>query len=202
MRPNFDENGLVPAVVQDRDTGEVLMLAYMNNEAWEKTLNEGVVHFFSRKRQRLWKKGETSSHVIQVDGIFLDCDADSVLILGKVDGPACHTGARSCFFNGVRGGNAPILSELSRVVKARASAPDADSYTASLLKGGINACAKKVGEEAVEVVLAAAREDAGRLVEECADLLYHVAVLLTLRGCSLEAVLEELGNRRRCKTGA
>ncbi|MEW6243026.1 MAG: bifunctional phosphoribosyl-AMP cyclohydrolase/phosphoribosyl-ATP diphosphatase HisIE [Bacillota bacterium] len=202
MRPNFDEKGLVPAVVQDQDTGEVIMLAHMNDEAWEKTLNEGAAYFFSRKRQRLWKKGETSGHIIRVNGIFLDCDADAVLILGKAHGPACHTGARSCFFNGVRGNNVPVLPELSRVVESRASTPDADSYTARLFHGGLNACAKKVGEEAVEVVLAAAREDAARLVEECADLLYHVTVLLRLRGCSLEAVLEELGKRRRGNTCA
>lgn len=193
----FDENGLVACVVQDWSSGEVLTLAYMNDEALKRTRETGEVHFFSRSRNRLWHKGETSGNVQRVRALRYDCDRDAVLALVEPAGPACHTGERSCFFNG---DTAPTpheaLPTLVRTIAARQSQAPASSYTAQLLADD-KLRQDKVREEADEVVRAAAAESDERLRAEAADLVYHVGVLLQARGVSFAEVFEELNARRR-----
>jgi phosphoribosyl-ATP pyrophosphohydrolase/phosphoribosyl-AMP cyclohydrolase len=195
----FDERGLVPCVVQDWRTGEVLTLAYMNREALERTRETGQTHFFSRSRQELWHKGATSGNVQNVRALRYDCDEDSLLALVEPAGPACHTGERTCFY---RGDMAPApheaLAALERTIaERRAAAPAASaSYTAELLADPPRIGAK-VEEEAEEVARAAREESDGRVAEEAADLLYHLTVLLASRDLSLTQALEELNGRRR-----
>jgi phosphoribosyl-ATP pyrophosphohydrolase/phosphoribosyl-AMP cyclohydrolase len=205
--PKWNEQGLVPAIVQDARTGEVLMLAWMNAEAWRRTLDTGEAHFWSRSRQSLWHKGETSGHVQRVVEARLDCDADTVLLRVDPAGPACHTGERSCFYTTIgeksesgervsdRAGN--VLEELYRVIQDRQKNPPPGSYTAKLLAEGLGRAAQKVGEEAVEVVVAALSQSDERLVSECADLAYHALVLLAARGVPLSRVEKELAARRK-----
>src|SRR5436190_9470126 len=175
----FDEQGLVPCVVQDWHTGEVLTLAYMNGEALRRTRETGEIHFFSRSRQRLWHKGETSGNVQAVKAIRYDCDGDALVALVEPAGPACHTGQRSCFHRGELEPGAPFeaLPVLERTIADRAVARPEGSYTVSLLRNPPRAGAK-VQEEAEEVVRAAREESDERLAEEAADLIYHLAVLL------------------------
>lgn len=192
----FDAAGLIPVVAQDRASGDVLMVAYANAEALARTAETGFAHFWSRSRHALWKKGETSSHVLRVIEVLNDCDRDTLLYLVEPTGPACHTGSRTCF------GDASVtaagmLEELARVVADRATAPPADSYTARLLAKGLDHILKKIGEEATEVVLAAKGESDDRLAEETADLLYHVLVALHQRGLPLARVMDVLRERRR-----
>jgi phosphoribosyl-ATP pyrophosphohydrolase/phosphoribosyl-AMP cyclohydrolase len=196
----FDERGLIPAVVQEAETGEVLMVAWMNQEAFDATLRTGLAHFWSRSRGQLWQKGETSGHVQHVQGVYVDCDADVVLVQVHQEGVACHTGRRTCFFTAVTGAAAAgnMLERLERVVQDRKAAPPAGSYVAGLLARGEAAIARKVGEEAVEVITAAlGGEGDRRLVEEVADLWFHTVVLLGARGIPLRDVLEELARRQR-----
>jgi phosphoribosyl-ATP pyrophosphohydrolase/phosphoribosyl-AMP cyclohydrolase len=194
----FDARGLLPAVVQEADTGELLMVAWMNREAVAQTLATGLTHFWSRSRQALWRKGETSGHAQHVQGVFVDCDADTLLVQVHQEGVACHTGNRSCFFRAIRGGQAAanMLERLERIIAERRIARPAGSYVASLLAKGEAAVCRKIGEEASEVITAAlGGEGDRRLVEEVADLWFHTLVLLGGRSIPLRAVLEELGRR-------
>ena len=191
----FDASGLVPVVAQDHASGDVLMVAWANVEALARTAETGVAHFWSRSRGALWRKGETSGHELRVLEARADCDRDTLLLVVDPVGPACHTGARSCF-----GDTSPtaagMLEELARVVAERANADVADSYTARLLAKGPDHVLKKVGEEATEVVLAARVQSDERLAEETADLLYHLLVALHQREMPLRRVMEELRRRR------
>jgi phosphoribosyl-ATP pyrophosphohydrolase/phosphoribosyl-AMP cyclohydrolase len=196
----FDERGLIPAVIQAAETGEVLMVAYMDREAVQSTLSSGLTHFWSRSRQAPWRKGETSGHSQHVEGVYADCDADTLLVQVHQDGVACHTGARSCFFNTLQGGApaASMLERIERIVSDRKTSPTSGSYVAGLLAKGEAAVCRKIGEEAVEVVTAAlGGEGDARVVEEVADLWFHTLVLLGERGIALREVMEELARRHR-----
>jgi phosphoribosyl-ATP pyrophosphohydrolase/phosphoribosyl-AMP cyclohydrolase len=195
----FDSRGLVPCVVQDWRTGEVLTLAYMNREALERTNESGETWFFSRSREELWHKGATSGNVQSVRALRYDCDADAVLALVEPAGPACHTGERTCFHNGDTAAAAPheALPALERTVAERRTAADTgSSYTARLLADPPLA-ASKVLEEAEEVTRAAREESDERVREEAADVLYHLDVLLAARGLSVTDAFEVLNARRR-----
>jgi phosphoribosyl-ATP pyrophosphohydrolase/phosphoribosyl-AMP cyclohydrolase len=194
----FDERGLVPCVVQDWRTGEVLTLAYMNEEALERTRSTGETHFWSRSRDELWHKGATSGNVQRVRALRFDCDADAVLALVEPAGPACHTGERTCFHNGQLEPPAPheALPALERTVADRRAERPEGSYTAALLADP-PLIGDKVREEADEVARAAGDESDERVGEEAADVLYHLTVLLAARGLSLADALEELNGRRR-----
>lgn len=191
----FDANGLVPVIAQDRASGDVLMLAWANAEAVAKTAETGFAHFWSRSRKALWRKGETSGHALRVVEARADCDRDTLLLVVEPEGPACHTGSRTCF-----GETSPtaagMLEELARVVQQRAAAPVDASYTARLLAKGPGHVLKKIGEEATEVVLAASGESDERLAAESADLLFHLLVALQQRGVSVASVMDELRRRR------
>jgi phosphoribosyl-ATP pyrophosphohydrolase/phosphoribosyl-AMP cyclohydrolase len=204
LRPKWNELGLAPAIVQDAKTGEVLMLAWMNAEAWQLTQDTGEAHFWSRSRQSLWHKGETSGNVQHVVEIRLDCDEDTILLRVEPAGPACHTGEHSCFFQFVSGrrstvGDQPsnVLDQLYHVILDRKQNPRPDSYTAQLFERGLAEISKKLGEESVEVIVAALGQPDERLVSETADLLYHSLVLLAARNVSLEQVEQELERRRK-----
>jgi phosphoribosyl-ATP pyrophosphohydrolase/phosphoribosyl-AMP cyclohydrolase len=201
-RVRFGADGLVPAVVQDAGTGRVLTQAWMNRESLERTLARGETWFWSRSRQELWRKGATSGNTQAVRAVLLDCDGDSLVVLVDPAGPACHTGAETCFGDALTDGDAPepfaALADLERTVADRAAAGDPESsYTARLLAKGIDTVCKKVGEEATEVVLAAKGAEHGQVVYESADLLYHLAVLWRATGVSLDEVAAELASRRR-----
>jgi phosphoribosyl-AMP cyclohydrolase / phosphoribosyl-ATP pyrophosphohydrolase len=172
------------AIVQDADDGRVLMLAWMDAEAEARTRETGEAWFWSRSRQRLWRKGESSGNTLAVEELRDDCDGDALLVRVRPAGPVCHTGSVSCF--------APALW---RTISERAATRPAGSYTAELLDAGTGACARKVGEEAVEVAVAALDEDDGRVVEEAADLIYHLYVLLASRGIDLAQVDDVLNGR-------
>jgi phosphoribosyl-AMP cyclohydrolase / phosphoribosyl-ATP pyrophosphohydrolase len=194
----FDAKGLLPVIAQDRASGDVLMVAWADAEALAKTAETGVAHFWSRSRRALWKKGETSGNELRVVEARADCDRDALLLIVVPTGPACHTGARTCF-----GDTSPtaagMLEELARVVAERAKAPAEESYTARLLAKGPDQVLKKIGEEATEVVLAARVQSDERLAEESADLLYHLLVALHQRGLPLARVMDELRKRRRSR---
>ena len=194
----FDERGLVPCIVQDWRTGEVLTLAYMNEEALTRTRESGEMHFFSRSRQELWHKGETSGNTQAVKAIRYDCDADAVLALVEPAGPACHTGERTCFHHGELNEGAPFetLPVLERTIAERAANPPPGSYTAKLLDD-VEYAGAKVEEEAEEVVRAAREESDDRVAEEAADVIYHLAVLLRGRGLTLADAERVLDGRRR-----
>jgi phosphoribosyl-ATP pyrophosphohydrolase/phosphoribosyl-AMP cyclohydrolase len=186
--------GLLPAVIQDADSGEVLMLGFMNPEALRLTLSEGRVTFYSRTRESLWTKGETSGNYLEVDSVSADCDADTLLVFARPTGPVCHKGTRSCFA-GVELPPATRLAFLSRledILSDRIARSPEGSYTAELFSQGPSRIAQKIGEEGVEVALAAVGEDDAKVVSETADLLYHVLLLLRQRGLSLTAVSAEL----------
>ena len=193
-QPNFKEapNGLLPAVIQHVSTGKVLMLGYMNQEAFDKTQSEENVTFFSRSKQRLWTKGETSGHFLKVASIAVDCDADAILINALPAGPTCHEGTESCFKSESAKG---FLHELERVIAERKSNPKEGSYTNKLFELGTKKIAQKVGEEATEVILEAMDKNNALLIEETSDLLYHLITLLQARGVRLEEVEEKLRER-------
>ena len=198
----YDEQGLVPAVVQEAETGEVLMMAWMNRDAVTATLATGLTHFWSRSRQAPWRKGETSGHSQHVRGVYADCDADTLLVQVHQDGVACHTGSRTCFFAALHGDGpaANMLDRIERIVTARKTAPPAGSYVAGLLAKGEAAVCRKIGEEAVEVITAAlGGEGDRRVVEEIADLWFHTMVLLGARAIPLGDVLEELARRHAAR---
>ncbi|MBV9338518.1 MAG: bifunctional phosphoribosyl-AMP cyclohydrolase/phosphoribosyl-ATP diphosphatase HisIE [Solirubrobacterales bacterium] len=194
----FDERGLVPCIVQDWGTGEVLTLAYMNPESLRRTRETGEMHFFSRSRQELWHKGATSGNTQRVRAIRYDCDADALLALVEPAGPACHTGERSCFHRGELKAVPPFetLPALERTIAERAVAPPPGSYTARLLDDPALAGAK-VQEEAEEVVRAVREESDERVAEEAADVVYHLAVLLRGRGLTLADAERVLDGRRK-----
>ena len=192
-------DGRVPAIVQDADTGAVLMMAYMNQEALEQTLSRKRAVFFSRSKQRLWEKGETTGHTLDVIDIALDCDADTLLVTARPRGPACHNGTLTCFGDEPRSAATSIafLAKLEGVVAQRATEKSDASYTAKLLAKGINKVAQKVGEEGVETALAGVNEPDEKLIAESADLLFHLMVLLRARNVPLTAVVGELEKRHR-----
>ncbi len=192
----LNDSGLVPVVVQDRASGDVLMLAWANAEALAKTAETGLAHFWSRSRKALWRKGETSGNGLRVVEAYADCDRDTLLLVVEPQGPACHQGTRTCFGDGSPTA-AGMLEELARVIALRASASPESSYTARLLAKGPDQVLKKIGEEATEVVLAARVQSDERLAEETADLLYHLLVALQQRGLPLTRVMDELRRRRK-----
>jgi phosphoribosyl-ATP pyrophosphohydrolase/phosphoribosyl-AMP cyclohydrolase len=202
---NYDAQGLIPAVVQEAETGEVLMVAWMDRQAVAATLETGLTHFWSRSRQALWRKGETSGHRQHVQGVYADCDGDTLLVQVHQEGVACHTGRRTCFFTALQGAapGATMLDRLERVVAERKAAPPAGSYVAGLLARGEAAVCRKIGEEAVEVVTAAlGGEGDRRVIEEMADLWFHTIVLLGARSIPLREVLEELARRHPASAAA
>ncbi|OFY60460.1 MAG: bifunctional phosphoribosyl-AMP cyclohydrolase/phosphoribosyl-ATP diphosphatase [Bacteroidetes bacterium RBG_19FT_COMBO_42_10] len=189
-------NGLVPVVIQDNSTLQVLMVGFMNEEALDKTIKEGKVTFFSRSRFRLWTKGETSGNYLIVKIITADCDNDSLLIMVDPAGPVCHTGNTSCFDNvSARG----FLYELEKIIDQRINDNAKDSYTNKIFKDGINKAAQKVGEEAVELIIEAKDDNPELFKNEAADLLYHLLILFKLKGCSLQEIEEYLKNRHKLK---
>ncbi len=190
------EGGLVPAVVQDAETLQVLMLGYMNAEALAKTLETGLVTFFSRSKGRLWTKGETSGDVLRLDHVLTDCDEDALLVFARPQGPTCHTKTTACFGMDTAPGIG-FLGKLAHIVAERAKADPADSYTARLMTKGIAKIAQKVGEEGLETALAGRAGDLDELHNEAADLLYHLTVLLMARETSLDAVLDVLRERHK-----
>jgi phosphoribosyl-ATP pyrophosphohydrolase/phosphoribosyl-AMP cyclohydrolase len=197
-------DGLLPVVVQHAVDGRVLMLGYMNAEALDQTVATGYVTFFSRSKQRLWMKGESSGHVLVVESITRDCDHDTLLVLARPKGPTCHEGTDTCFAGQPAPAVAEIafLAELEQVIRARIAAGDDSSYTAKLYSRGIKKVAQKVGEEGLEVALAAVAEDDNAFLGECADLLFHLEVLLQARGMRLREVAAELARRHADRTAA
>ena len=194
-KAKFSPDGLIPAVVQDARTREVLTVAYMNKEALQLTLERRETYLWSRSRQQLWHKGETSGNSQKVTKVSLDCDNDAVLVEVEPLGPACHTGAYSCF--GVEPELEGVLQELYAVVEERKEKRPEGSYTTYLFNSGLDKILKKVGEEATETIVAAKNEDPARLVSETSDLVYHLLVMLVERGVSLDEVLKELKGRRK-----
>lgn len=198
MELKFDEKGLIPAIVQDYYTKEVLTLAYMNEESLEITKKEGYTCFWSRSRKELWRKGETSGNKQKVVNITADCDCDAVVIEVIKDGPACHTGAESCFFNEVwqsEEQTAFSYKGLYELIEGRKTDPKEGSYTTYLFEKGMDKILKKVGEENTEVIIAAAKEDKAETIYEIADLAYHVMVMMVEAGISIEDVTGELAKR-------
>lgn len=199
---NFDKlNGLIPAVVQDAATDKVLMVGFMNREALEKTRQTGMVTFYSRTRRQIWTKGETSRNYLRVKDIIADCDGDTLLVKALPDGPVCHTGTDTCF-NEVNQQNLSFLNTLEGIIESRKDQLPNESYTAKLLNAGVKRIAKKVGEEAVELVLEAENPDDERFLSEAADLLYHLQVLLAARNLSLTDVSSTLKVRHTSNANA
>ncbi|PHR35606.1 MAG: bifunctional phosphoribosyl-AMP cyclohydrolase/phosphoribosyl-ATP diphosphatase [Fluviicola sp.] len=194
MKPIFNQNdGLIPVIIQDNTTNNVLMLGYMNSEAFEQTKRENRVTFFSRSKQRLWTKGETSGNFLDVISIQLDCDSDTLLIKVNPIGPTCHTGTKTCFGETDSKG---FLYELERTIDQRISSDDPNSYTNQLFKRGINKVAQKVGEEAIEVVIEAKDDNRDLFLNESADLLYHFLILLRAKNTTLSDVETMLSGRK------
>ena len=196
IQADFEKGeGLIPTIIQDADTQKVLMLGYMNEEALQKTQQEGRVTFYSRSKQRLWTKGESSGNYLEVKDIRIDCDNDTLLIKVNPVGPVCHTGADTCFSEKNEG--SAFLHQLESVIIDRKLNPDESSYTSSLFKKGINKIAQKVGEEAVEIVIEAKDDNKDLFLGEAADLLYHYLVLLAAKDIKLDEVLDLLKGRHQ-----
>jgi phosphoribosyl-AMP cyclohydrolase / phosphoribosyl-ATP pyrophosphohydrolase len=196
---SFDEKGLIPAIVQDNETGNVLMLAYMNEEALTKTIDTKETWFYSRSRRELWHKGATSGNRQIVKQLSFDCDSDAVLVQIEPMGPACHTGKKSCFYKPgfeVEPSNREIVHEVIAEIKNRRANPIEESYTSYLFREGIDKVLKKVGEESSEVIIGAKNEDKAELTSELADLLYHSLVLMEISDVSLSDIKNELLKRR------
>jgi phosphoribosyl-ATP pyrophosphohydrolase len=206
----LDERGLIPVIVQDAHTRQVLMLAYMNAESLKKTLETNETWFWSRSRSSLWHKGETSGNTQRVVAMLVDCDSDALTVLVLPNGPACHTGAQSCFFNEIQevrpcedaagqdpGNLGEVLNSLYTLVESRRRERPEGSYTTYLFDQGLDKILKKVGEESAETIIAAKNDCRSALVKESSDLLYHLVVLLVERGLSLEDVRDELVRRRK-----
>lgn len=193
----FDDRGLIPAIVQDADTEKVLTLAYMNRESLAVSLEKGLTCFWSRSRGELWLKGETSGNYQHIQSVTADCDGDALLVRVKKDGPACHTGADSCFFNTVSGddGGAFTLGGLEELIAGRKASPREGSYTSYLFDKGLDKILKKVGEECTEVIVAAKGGERAETVYEISDLVYHVLVLMVEMGIPSGEVLGELASR-------
>ncbi|MGV9002443.1 bifunctional phosphoribosyl-AMP cyclohydrolase/phosphoribosyl-ATP diphosphatase HisIE [Flavobacterium sp.] len=197
MSINFNKsNGLIPVVIQDSQSQQILMLGYMNEEAYEKTKLEQRVTFFSRSKNRLWTKGETSGNFLDVISIYEDCDEDTLLIMVKPNGPTCHNGTTSCFANEPQ---ISVLNQLENVIENRISNPSSESYVASLFQKGINKIAQKVGEEAVELVIESKDNNQDLFIGEAADLLFHYLILLQAKNMKLKDIEEELKNRMMSK---
>lgn len=203
MSFNFDPNsvdfqksgGFVPAIIQDHLSNKVLMLGYMNRAALDQTLTEGKVTFFSRSKERLWTKGESSNNFLHLVDIAVDCDQDTLLIKARPDGPTCHTGADTCWNE--KNVSSDFLQQLENVIRQRRDQPDDNSYTTSLFKRGINKIAQKVGEEAVELVIEAKDNNADLFLNEAADLLFHYLILLSAKGYELGDVVKILESRHK-----
>ncbi|SFH90938.1 phosphoribosyl-ATP pyrophosphatase /phosphoribosyl-AMP cyclohydrolase [Tindallia magadiensis] len=198
----FDENGLIPAIIQEASSGEVLMMAYMNRESLEKTLETGKTWFYSRRRKRLWNKGESSGNQQIVKGIRYDCDGDTLLLQVEQIGVACHTGEKSCFYRELvesdRGsGQQQVLKMLEGIIKERRENPEEGSYTNYLFDSGLDKILKKVGEEAAEVIIASKNEHSADLIGEISDLVYHMMVLMQEKQITLDDVSEELMYRHQ-----
>jgi phosphoribosyl-ATP pyrophosphohydrolase/phosphoribosyl-AMP cyclohydrolase len=198
MQPNFEKSldGLLPAIIQDINTKVVLMQGYMNQEAWNVTLETNKVTFFSRSKNRLWTKGETSGNFLLVKKIFTDCDEDSILIYTEPQGTTCHTGENSCFG---KENEEYFLFTLQKIIKQRKNSQDTSSYTYQLFQKGINKIAQKVGEEAIEVVIEAKDDNLDLFKGECADLLFHYLLLLEAKNVSLNDIIELLKERHQKK---
>ena len=198
QKAKFSADGLIPAIVQDARTREVLTVAYMNKESLELTIQNHETYFWSRSRQKLWHKGETSGNTQKVTRLSLDCDNDAVLVEVEPRGPACHTGSYSCF------GNEPVLEgvlqELYAVIQERKENRPEGSYTTYLFNSGLDKILKKVGEESTETIVAAKNPDSARLVSETGDLIYHLLVLMVERGVTLDEISRELKERRGSKS--
>ncbi len=191
----FDERGVIPAIVQDAGTREVLTLAYMNRESLARTLETHETWFWSRSRNELWHKGETSGNTQRVVDLVPDCDSDAIVVLVEPAGPACHTGARSCFdLQESLGG---VLTQLYDLIETRERERPDGSYTTYLFEKGLDKILKKVGEESAETIIAAKNDDAAPFVAEVSDLIYHLLVLLVARGVTLDQIREELARRRK-----
>ena len=190
-------NGLIPAIIQDAKSDKVLMMGYMNEEAFEKTQRENIVTFFSRSKQRLWTKGETSNNFLHVVEMMNDCDGDTLLIKVNPDGPTCHTGADTCWNEVNNKGQAGWLNHLKAVIRDRKNNPSEKSYTASLFEKGTNKIAQKVGEEAVELVIEAMDNNDNLFKDEAADLLFHYLVLLEQRGIDFDEIIDVLRERHK-----
>ena len=201
----YDQDGLIPAIIQDLQSGTVLMLAYMNQESLRKTLEEGRTCFYSRSRQQFWAKGETSGHIQKVAGIYYDCDSDTLLVQVQQTGVACHEGTFSCFSRVLQENQKTlppewaILFRLEELIRDRYATLPQDSYTTYLFEKGLDKILKKVGEEATEVVIAAKGGIKGEVIYETADLFYHLLVLLRNEGIELAEILRELETRHKPK---
>ncbi len=191
-----DKEELIPAIVQEVNSGQVLMLGYMNKESYEKTIETKKVTFFSRSRNKLWQKGETSGNYLTYIDSSIDCDQDTLLVLAQPEGPTCHLGTTSCFKKDLKPKNY-FLSELEKIISQRKEQQDSSSYTQYLFRKGTDKIAQKVGEEGVEVCIAAVKKDKKEVVEESADLLFHLMVLLNDSGTQLNEVLECLEKRNK-----
>ena len=198
MKPDFKKMELIPAIIQDYQTNEVLMLAYVNEEAYKKMLETNQTYFYSRSRNELWHKGQTSGHFQNIKGMYLDCDLDTLLIYVEQIGVACHTGAYSCFFNEIKPfNNINIFKNLETLINDRKINPVEKSYTNYLLDQGVDKIFKKVGEEASETIIAAKNNDKEELIGEISDLFYHVFVLMNNQGVSLEDIENKLKERHK-----
>ena len=198
MTIDFEKgNGLVPAIIQDATTKNVLMLGYMNEEAYERTLETGLVTFYSRSRQCLWTKGETSGNVLHLVSIKSDCDSDKLLVRVHPEGPTCHKGTDTCWGESNKTEPLQFLSELQDFIERRHEEMPEGSYTTSLFRDGLNRMAQKVGEEALEAVIEAVNGTPERLIYECSDMFYHLIVLLTSKGLRIEDVARELQTRHQ-----
>jgi len=197
MKIDFEKSseGLIPAIVQDAQTQKVLMLGYMNRESFDKTNETGKVTFFSRSRQTLWVKGETSGNFLEVKEILIDCDDDTILIKANPTGAVCHTGADTCF--GEKNAAENFLFELERIIQSRKANPSENSYTSKLFQSGLNKIAQKVGEEAVELIIEAKDENSELFKAEAADLFYHLLILLCAKNLELNDIVDTLKQRRR-----
>ena len=193
--PDFSKNELVPAIIQDVNTGVVLMLGYVNEEAFKVTLNTSKVTFFSRSKNRLWMKGESSGNILHLKCWHLDCDADTLLFFVEPTGPVCHTGEDTCF--SLPNKKADFLKTLENIINNRKSEGQSSSYTASLFAKGINKIAQKVGEEAVELVIEAKDDNIDLFLNEAADLMYHYLILLSAKNTSLNDVIQILEERHK-----
>ncbi len=197
----FDERGLIPAIVQNASTREVLTLAYMNRESLQRTIETKQTWFWSRSRNELWHKGATSGNTQDVVSLALDCDRDAIIVLVNPAGPACHTGAVSCFDAVTRPDDlGPLLDQLYELIQSRERERPAGSYTTYLFEEGLDKILKKLGEESAETIIAAKNDDDKRLTSEVSDLVYHLLVLLVARGVSLGQVAAELGERRKVQS--
>jgi len=194
----FDKSpdGLLPAIIQDSITGKVLMLGYMNAEAYQKTMTNKIVTFFSRSKQRLWTKGETSNNFLNVKNVLIDCDGDTILIYASPDGPTCHTGNDTCFQE-INDGKVLFINHLRDVIRDRKLNPSDKSYTSELFQKGVNKVAQKVGEEAVELVIEAKDDNKELFLGEAADLFYHYLVLLEQKNYTFDEVLDVLIKRHK-----